>query len=52
MAVDVTLWIILAAIVAWIYCGCALTAGNKAAKSAAKSATKSATNPAGRHNRP
>jgi hypothetical protein len=29
MAVDVVLWFILAAMVAWIYCGCVLTAPGK-----------------------
>jgi hypothetical protein len=28
MAVDVTLWIILAAAVGFVYCGCVCTAGN------------------------
>lgn len=29
MAVDVVLWFILAAMVAWIYCGCVFTAPEK-----------------------
>ena len=29
MAVDVVLWFILAAMVAWIYCGCVFTAPGK-----------------------
>jgi hypothetical protein len=29
MAVDVVLWFILAAMVAWIYCGCVCTAPRK-----------------------
>lgn len=44
MAVDVVLWIILAAMIAFISCGCIITARNvKPAASAAKSAELSDT---------
>jgi hypothetical protein len=34
MTVDVALWLILAAMIAWVFCGCVCTAGNRKAAQA------------------